>query len=124
MLTSCVRLKMFKKWWGALEQMEPSCVPGSASSVTLVEKKKCGVSCLFLHQWLILCHFIDVNESKIKFTNVSAALIEPCTKCGGAEVAFNDCPIHVEALHKYIKSPMKTMKRCCCEDLLLWLSWG
>ena len=67
------------------------------------EKKKGGVSCLFLHQWLILCHFVDVNVTKIKFTNVSAALIDPCTVCGGAEVAFNDCPINVEALHRYIK---------------------
>ena len=67
------------------------------------EKKKGGVSRLFLHQWLILCYFVDVNVTKIKFTNVSAALIDPCTACGGAEVAFNDCPIYVEALHRYIK---------------------
>ena len=61
------------------------------------------MSRLFLHQWLILRHFVDVNETKIKFTNVSAALIEPCTKQGSAEAAFSDCPINVEALHKYIK---------------------
>ena len=67
------------------------------------EKKKGGVSRLFLHQWLILRHFVDVNVTKIKFTNVSAALIDPCTACGGAEVAFNNCPINVEALHRYIK---------------------
>ena len=67
------------------------------------ERKKGGVSRFFLHQWLILCHFVDVNKSKIKFTNVAASLIEPCTRCGGAEVAFNDCPINVETLHKYIK---------------------
>ena len=67
------------------------------------EKKKGRVSCLFLHQWLFLCHFVDVNITKIKFTNVSATLINPCTVSGGAEVAFNDCPINVEALHRYIK---------------------
>ena len=72
------------------------------------EKKKGGVSHLFLHQWLILCHFVDVNETKIKLTNVSAALIEPCNKHSGAEVAYNDCPIHVEALHKYIKECNET----------------
>ena len=44
-----------------------------------------------------------MNITKIKFTNVSATLINPCTVCGGAEVAFNDCPINVEALHRYIK---------------------
>ena len=31
-------------------------------------RKKGGVSRMFLHQWLILRHFVDVNESKIKFT--------------------------------------------------------
>ena len=67
------------------------------------ERKKGGVPCFFLDQWLILCHFGDVNESKIKFTNVATSLIEPCTIRGGAEVAFNDCPINVETLHKYIK---------------------
>ena len=67
------------------------------------EKKKGGVSCLFLCQWLIVCHFVDVNVTKIKFTNVLAALIDPCTVCGGAEVAFNNCLINVEALHRYIK---------------------
>jgi hypothetical protein len=67
------------------------------------EKKQGGVSRLFIHQWLILRHFVYVNETKLKFTNVSAALIQPCTKRGGAEIAFNDCPFHVEALHKYIK---------------------
>ena len=67
------------------------------------EKKKGGVSCLFLHQWLILHNFVDVNITKIKFTNVSAAIIDLCTLCGGVEVVFNNCPINVEALHKYIK---------------------
>ena len=79
------------------------------------EKKKGWVSRLFLHQWLILCHFVDVNKTKIKFTNVSAALIELCTKRGGAEVAFNDCPINVEALPKYIKESDEND-----EEVLLW----
>ena len=35
------------------------------------EKKKGGVSRLFLHQWLILCHFVDVNVTKIKNLQMS-----------------------------------------------------
>ena len=34
--------------------------------------------------------------------NVSAAVMTDCTNCGDAEVAFNDCPKNVCALHKYI----------------------
>ncbi len=66
-------------------------------------KKKDGVLCMVLHQWLILRPFLDVNESNIKFTNVSAAVMMDCTKCGDAEATFNNCPKNVRALHKYIK---------------------
>ena len=66
-------------------------------------RKKGGVSCMFLHQWLILRHFVDVNESKIKFTNVSNVLMKYCTMLGDMELAYNDCPQNVHELHKYIK---------------------
>lgn len=36
------------------------------------QRKKGGVSHMFIHHWLILHHFVDVNESKTKDTNVSA----------------------------------------------------
>ena len=60
---------------------------------------------MFLHQWLILCHFVDVNESKIKFTNVSDVLMKYCIMCGDMEQAYNDCPQSVREHHKYIKEP-------------------
>ena len=44
-----------------------------------------------------------MNENKIKFTIVSAALVDPCTKRGDKEVAYNDSPRGVEQLHRYIK---------------------
>jgi hypothetical protein len=46
------------------------------------QRKKGGLSRMFLHQWLILRHFIDVNESKIKFTNVSSSVMTCCIECG------------------------------------------
>jgi uncharacterized protein YsxB (DUF464 family) len=67
------------------------------------DRKKGGVSRLFIHQWLILRHFVDVNPNKIKFTNVSAALVDPCTRRGNKELAYNDSPRAVEQLHCYIK---------------------
>jgi len=67
------------------------------------ERKKGGVSRLFIHQWLIFCHFVNVNANKIKFTNVSATLVDPCTKQEDKELAYNDSPRGVEQLHCYIK---------------------
>ena len=67
------------------------------------QRKKGGVSRMFLHQWLILRHFVDVNESKIKFTNVSSSLMTYCIKRGQDEMAFNDCPANVRELCKFIK---------------------
>ena len=58
---------------------------------------------MFLHQWLILRHFVDVNESKIKFTNVSSSVMTYCIERGQDEMAFNDCPANVHELCKYIK---------------------
>ena len=58
---------------------------------------------MFLHQWLILRHFIDVNESKIKFTNVSSPVMTYCIERGQAEMTFNDCPANVCGLCTYIK---------------------
>ena len=57
---------------------------------------------MFIHQWLILRHFVDVNESKIKYTNVSAAAMTACIKRGETVAAFNDSPTNVYELHKCI----------------------
>ena len=57
---------------------------------------------MFRRQWLILRHFVDVNESKIKYMNVSAAVMTECIKHEDTVTAFNDCPINVRELHKYI----------------------
>ena len=67
------------------------------------QKEKGGVSRMFLRQWLIFHHFVDVNEMKIKFTNVSDVLMKYCTKCGEAEMAFNNSPQNLRQIHKYIK---------------------
>ena len=67
------------------------------------QRKKGGVSRMFLHQWLILHHFVAVNESKIKFTNVSSSVMTYCIERVQAETAFNDCPDNVRELCKYIK---------------------
>ena len=56
---------------------------------------------MFIPQRLILCHFVDVNESKIKYTNVSAAVMTECIKHGETVTAFNDSPVNVRELHKY-----------------------
>ena len=66
-------------------------------------RKKGGVSRMFLHQWLILHDFVDVNESRIKFSNVSNVLMKYCTVRGDMELAYNDCPQNVREFHKYIK---------------------
>ena len=55
---------------------------------------------MFIHQWLILLHFVDVNESKIKYTNVSEVMTE-CIKHGETDTAFKDSPMNVRELHKY-----------------------
>ena len=64
------------------------------------ERKKGGVSRLFFHQWLILCHFVDVKQYKIKLTNVSAILVDPYTTCGDKELAYIDTPRDVEQLQE------------------------
>jgi hypothetical protein len=58
---------------------------------------------MFLHQWLILHQFVDVNESKIKFTNVSSSVMTCYIERGEDEMAFNDCPANGRELCKYIK---------------------
>ena len=57
---------------------------------------------MFIHQWIILRHFVDVNESKIKYTSMSAAVMTECIKRGETDTAFNDSPMNVHELHKYI----------------------
>ena len=57
---------------------------------------------MFIHQWLILRHFVDVNESKTQYTNVSAAVMTECIKHGDTVTAWNDSTKHVLELHKYI----------------------
>ena len=56
---------------------------------------------MFIHQWLIL-HHIDVHELKIKYTNVSAAVMTECIKHGDTVTVFNSFPVNVRELHKYI----------------------
>ncbi len=75
--------------------------------------KKGGVLCMCIHQWLVLHHFVDVNESKIKYTNVSAAAMTECIKHGETVTAFNDSPVNVHELHKYILE-----SDCTSEEIL------
>ena len=42
----------------------------------------------------------------------------------GAESPAVIVPSMLRHSIKISKSQMKTMKRCCCEKLVLWLSWG
>ncbi len=68
---------------------------------------------MFIHQWLILHHFVDVNESKIKYTNMSAAVMTECIKHGETVTAFNEKLMNVHELHKYILEP-----DCTPEEIL------
>lgn len=58
---------------------------------------------MFIHQWFILCHFVDINKSKIKFTNVSVMGMEGCTKRDDDKTAFKDSPWNVWQLCKCIE---------------------
>ena len=84
---------------------------GKSSLVVPGGMKKSGVSQMFIHQWLILHHFVSVNETKIKFTNVSEAPMECCNNCGGDYIAFNNSPGNVRRLREYIKESVQAMKR-------------
>jgi hypothetical protein len=74
------------------------------------QRKKGGVSRMFIHQWLILNHFVDVSESKIKYTDVSAAVMTECIKHGNTVTAINDSPTNVRELHKYITESNQNAK--------------
>ena len=63
-------------------------------------RKKEGSSCLFVHQWIVIRHIVDVKVSKIKFTNISNILLKPCIYQGEVKVAFNDSLKNVPQLHK------------------------
>ena len=76
---------------------------GESSSMVLMGNKKGGVSQMFIHQWLKLCHFVSMKETKIKINNVSEVLMVSCTICGDDDIAFNDIPGNVQWLHQYIK---------------------
>jgi hypothetical protein len=56
-----------------------------------------GGSCLFVHQWLMIHHFVDVKVLKIKFSNISKILLEACIHQGKDEVTFNDSPKNMPA---------------------------
>lgn len=42
-------------------------------------RKKTGTSCILIHHWLIICHFVNVSVAKIKFTNVWKTFLKAYT---------------------------------------------
>lgn len=91
-------------------------------------QKKEGVCCPFIHKWQMLCHFVDIKQDKIKFTNVSNVVMEHCIQNGEDKMAINDCPTNVKNLHLFIKeldknSGVGTDLICllfCQQDLRIW----